>query len=382
LAVSRLPSAGSGWAAADLPGDSDAVCRSVYEAALQPELWPPLLERLARRLGAGVVAFTWTDRIGTVHFAYASQPGSMGLFAGRPQDFVTKVLARLVSLRRSSDSPLRQGAASAIDVRRIIGENVVVDEASSAVLSAYRSRLQPPFSRRHRAFLAWLSPHLRQAARIMRRLGDATEEGRIALAVVERLDHGVFVVGSAGRVVHVNAAGLALCGDGLATCGGRLAARSADDDVRLQRAIAEATAAGEGRAGRWDCPLRVSRASGEAAYEVTVGPLGEGVVPGAGGARRPMAVVFVTDPSHEMHARTAELARVFGLTPAEVAVVLVIARGQGLGAVERELRISRNTAKTHLQRAFQKTETRRQAQLARLVERMAYRRPDAFESSS
>jgi hypothetical protein len=34
-----------------------------------------------------------------------------------------------------------------------------------------------------------------------------------------------------------------------------------------------------------------------------------------------------------------------------------------------------------LQRAFEKTETRRQAQLARLVERIAFRRPGISEHS-
>ena len=46
---------------------------------------------------------------------------------------------------------------------------------------------------------------------------------------------------------------------------------------------------------------------------------------------------------------------------------MVIARGGGLQVVVDELKISLATARTHLQHVFEKTETRRQAELVRIL---------------
>ncbi|WP_246687297.1 LuxR C-terminal-related transcriptional regulator [Mesorhizobium sp. B2-5-9] len=44
-----------------------------------------------------------------------------------------------------------------------------------------------------------------------------------------------------------------------------------------------------------------------------------------------------------------------------------VARGEGLQAVADEVGISLTTVRTHLQHVFEKTETRRQAELVRLI---------------
>ncbi|MBZ9905308.1 LuxR C-terminal-related transcriptional regulator [Mesorhizobium sp. BR115XR7A] len=63
----------------------------------------------------------------------------------------------------------------------------------------------------------------------------------------------------------------------------------------------------------------------------------------------------------------AQLRDLYGLTPAEAAVATAITRGEGLQAVADELGISLTRARTHLQHVFEKTETRRQAELVRLI---------------
>jgi len=82
---------------------------------------------------------------------------------------------------------------------------------------------------------------------------------------------------------------------------------------------------------------------------------------------RPAAIVFVADPDGEPRAAQDQLRKLYRLTPAEAAVAMAIARGEGLQAVADELGISLTTARTHLQHVFEKTETRRQAELGRLI---------------
>ena len=82
---------------------------------------------------------------------------------------------------------------------------------------------------------------------------------------------------------------------------------------------------------------------------------------------RPAAIVFVADPDSAPRTAPDQLRNLYRLTPAEAAVAIAIARGGGLQAVADELGISLTTARTHLQHVFEKTETRRQAELGRLI---------------
>ncbi|TIM67780.1 MAG: hypothetical protein E5Y52_10680 [Mesorhizobium sp.] len=81
---------------------------------------------------------------------------------------------------------------------------------------------------------------------------------------------------------------------------------------------------------------------------------------------RPAAIVFVADPDSAPRTMQGQLRTLYRLTPAEAAVAITIARGEGLQAVADELGISLTTARTHLQHVFEKTETR-QAGLVRLI---------------
>jgi DNA-binding CsgD family transcriptional regulator len=61
------------------------------------------------------------------------------------------------------------------------------------------------------------------------------------------------------------------------------------------------------------------------------------------------------------------LQELFGLTAAEAVFAAEISRGDGMQAVAERLSIAPTTARTHLTRIFEKTGTRRQAELVRLL---------------
>lgn len=79
------------------------------------------------------------------------------------------------------------------------------------------------------------------------------------------------------------------------------------------------------------------------------------------------SIVFVTDPERTSAVPSRLLQSAYGLTPMEAAVAIEITRGDGLQSVAEKLGIGASTARTHLQHAFEKTGTRRQAQLAWLI---------------
>lgn len=81
---------------------------------------------------------------------------------------------------------------------------------------------------------------------------------------------------------------------------------------------------------------------------------------------RAHAIVFVTDTAETRKIQIGDVAGL-GLTRAEGAVAVEFANGHSLKACAKRLEISLTTAKTHLQRIFQKTGVCRQAELMRLI---------------
>ena len=82
---------------------------------------------------------------------------------------------------------------------------------------------------------------------------------------------------------------------------------------------------------------------------------------------RPRTILFITDPEATVDLRRRQLGEDFGLTPAEAAVAVEVLEADGLQAAAGRLGISLATARTHLAHVFDKTGTRRQAQLVRLL---------------
>ena len=75
------------------------------------------------------------------------------------------------------------------------------------------------------------------------------------------------------------------------------------------------------------------------------------------------ALVLIIDPEHETEPITAVLRQLYGFTNTESEIALRLAHGADLRRISDELSISLTTVRTHLQHAFDKTNTHRQAEL-------------------
>ena len=82
---------------------------------------------------------------------------------------------------------------------------------------------------------------------------------------------------------------------------------------------------------------------------------------------RPRAILFITDPEEAVLVRRQSLRQDFGLTPAEAGFTREVLKADGLQAAADRLGISLTTARTHLAHVFDKTGTRRQVELVRLI---------------
>ena len=61
------------------------------------------------------------------------------------------------------------------------------------------------------------------------------------------------------------------------------------------------------------------------------------------------------------------ITRLFGLTPTEASLAMLLANGLTLDEASDELGVSRNTARTHLRAVFSKTGVSRQTGLVSLI---------------
>ncbi len=78
-------------------------------------------------------------------------------------------------------------------------------------------------------------------------------------------------------------------------------------------------------------------------------------------------IVVSFDDGHRTDQRLAAAAVIYGLSPGQLRLAKLVVDGHDLVEAARELGISVNTARTHLQRIFDKTEVRSQPALVRVL---------------
>lgn len=214
--------------------------------------------------------------------------------------------------------------------------------------------------------ISGLVSHLQQALRTQDKLAALAEcTGELADAL-EVVRHGVVVVAGEHLVTNLNSAAerILRAEDGLAIRSGRIAATTAHADQELHCAVQDALVA-ERLTVRTGRSLTCVRPSGKRPYIIHVQP----PFPRNGDEprRQPMALLLIIDPEDEPEPDTALLRRLYGLTNAEADVAIRVMHGADPREIAQGLSISVPTVRTHLQHAFDKTDTHRQAELVRLL---------------
>ena len=127
-----------------------------------------------------------------------------------------------------------------------LGAVLEVRDGTVAATSFLRGARAGPFADRELAWMQGFVPHLARAVDIRRRLDEADLRYQAALDCLARLDHGVLLFLSDGRVGFANQAAEALLapGDGLTCRGGRLVAALPEENARLERLIGAASTRG------------------------------------------------------------------------------------------------------------------------------------------
>jgi DNA-binding CsgD family transcriptional regulator len=362
----------------------------IYEAAVYPDRWRDFLVELSEAFGgaAGLLALQLPGSPRPVHYYLVhlreelhpilERHYARGTPWGQLHDapcfrkrFVraSEVLSKLFSdeERKRSDFYAEwmepEGLAPEGPVAHHFGEE---DGLPVAAVALYRRVGGRRFTDDDLRLGDLLVPHLARAFRLHRRFGGA-QHGRLAMAeVMNRLALGVMLVDRERRPIVSNrtADRLVALNDGLLLSADRLRAANPRDDAVLQRLLGDAIAGAHDRS-HTDRVMAISRPSGKRAFPVLIAPLLEGE-PGDA-AENAVASVLFGDPDARQAINPQVLQTFYDLTPAEAALVGLLAEGVSLEEAAKRRGVAINTVRSQLKNVFAKTDTNRQGELIRLV---------------
>lgn len=210
-----------------------------------------------------------------------------------------------------------------------------------------------------------IAPHLQRAVELNIRLARAELNHSASLATLDQLDDGIIFVDMDAKVHFVNKPAEQYFADrDLCQVEGRLHTTFSNETAMLHAFIGKCCSSGiHHRSG--DLFL-ARRAPGKSPLRLVITALTtKNSIPLM--SFKPMAAIVITDPDKVKMLTLLKLRDKFGLTPAEASFAAEIVKGDGIQAAANRLSVSRATARTHLSRIFDKTGTRRQAELVGML---------------
>ena len=211
-----------------------------------------------------------------------------------------------------------------------------------------------------------LTPHFCRAMTISDILNLHMVRAGAIVAALDGLATGVFLLDGEGRLLHMNGAGghIIKSGSVLTVRNQRLTAVDPGSQEALTRALAELDGASSG--GDPSIALKAVN-SDQKGMIATLLPMGYAR---AGLAHLHSAArwaVFVQNPLLATPFPGEAFGRLYGLTPAELRVVMALAPGLSSEEAAAFLGLALPTVRSHLQRIFAKTGTSRQSDLMKLL---------------
>jgi DNA-binding CsgD family transcriptional regulator len=360
--------------------DFSALLKSLYGGPLEEPPWEEFLDALCVRLRGMAVTLILEPPAseGPGYILNATGRLNAGWRTYREQFFASDPFVNLPEGRPVTISEyLPQGEFQASDfnqlflkptgVRFILGADIRTDSKMLARLRISRHESAVDFGEIERDICMLLLPHLRQSVEIFARLSRIASERTLYAGTLNQMAVGTIILDGHGRILDKDRIADALLkqADGVAAINGMLSLDDRKASQRLHdtiRKIAESERRGERPLVE---AIRVERRSGKRDFGLIVKPAPQPRY--LDGQHITDIVVFISDPDRHTTMAPAALSKLFGLTPAEAALAVLLGDGLTLDEAAHELSIARNTARAHLRAIFAKTGVSRQTMLVRLI---------------
>lgn len=360
------------------------VIQAFYDAALDESLWREALENLCDVTGSQAASFWVLDgsaepRLPTficINFDSSSireylehtaaiDPTVQYLVSHPREPIVHDGL--VISEREKDKHPYYDWHNRHIDTRfRMVGQVRMAPRVQAGV-ALHRTRKAGRYETRDISRFSVLHRHLERALAIGFRLSTL---GAIQHAAAERFDQSaaaLFFLDEHKRIVFANRAAQELSSgnDGIRLRDEAIFLARKQDDDKFQELVGQAISPIVSAASSHAGTMRLVRPSGKRPYGVHVSSI-SGNYPLLSGLR-PAVCVVITDPDRKKPILNHRLQAAFGLTAAEARLASQLAAGEDLRSAAEKLEITYGTARSRLAQIFQKTDTRRQGELIRLV---------------
>lgn len=363
------------------------LIQQIYAAAYDPAKWVDVMERLSDAVGglrgcltridmsdgSGVDAIlmrsdpAWVD-------AYAQHFGAINVF--KTSDNPADLRAPVKPVQTDEDCLARDDYAASEyyndfmrpqDVDRSLFIRLGLSGTVASTINIGR-RTGEVFDQADLDFAARMQPHLVRAYEISRQIARPLGVIHTLAEALQHSPHALFLVEADCSLTYANrvAEKLLARDRGLIVIRGRLTPRHSDAARRFEAMIGQASRREGARLG---ATLSVPREGSRLPLAVRTAPL-----PLEDGpiflASAPV-LVSVTDLEADVATPTHELKDLFGLTAAEVKLAAAVFEGLSLPEAAEKFGISINTVRFQLARIFDKTGVSRQAELVKLMMRLA-----------
>jgi len=357
---------------------------AIYDAALDPALWPGVLAESARFVGglsAGLFFVDANSKSGNIYYDGGGiDPHYQQLYLDtyiKLDPFMTgHVLAEIGEPVAADEimppvevveTRFYKEWVRPQQLRDFVTAVLEKSATSAAFFGVHRHQRHGPADDEMRRRMRLIIPHIRRAALIGRVIDLKRTEAATLVDLLDGISAGMFLVTASGRIVHTNASGHAMLAQRslLRADGGRLTADDADADRALGEVFAMADG-GDAAVGLKGIAVPLTARDG-GRHVAHVLPLTSGARRRAGAAYAAVAAVFVQKAPLDTPSPHEVIGKHYRLTPTELRVLFAIVQVGGVPEAAEALGIAESTVKTHLRRLFDKTGTDRQADLVKLV---------------
>ncbi len=361
----------------------------IYDAALAPDRWTQFLEDLANVIDGHCanIAFnnpTFTDPNLSVavrfdpealrkyrqHYSLLDPWAIAAVRRGLLRTGVVGFGRTLIDRQDLERTEFFNDFGRGFDISGGISAIIRADQAVITSLSLSERKGGSRFGRAEVQLLRRLMPHLQRAFQVHERLGAVAQDRAAAEGVIDKMPFGVILLDATARTVMINRAGHEILDrrDGLMLRGTLLTAATVQQNAELRRAIDQTLSICRGEVPELlGGALALRRPSLKRPLQVFVTPIGSTADGQTLSIAGPVAAVFVSDPESDATIPTTMLRTFYGLTPAETRLVSELLNHRSLKECAEILGISLNTARTQLKKLLEKTNTRRQSELLRLL---------------
>jgi DNA-binding CsgD family transcriptional regulator len=234
-----------------------------------------------------------------------------------------------------------------------------------ATISLYRNQSRSEFGPEDLNILQFLVPHLKRSFMMHSQFSELRSRTDVLETALDMLPTGVIFLGPNGEIVLMNRSATSTVAerDGLLSTREGLRAEQPPESSLLAKTILEAVSTANGIGLSTRGMVQISRRA-RPALQIVISPILNKAIDTS---KSIAAVAFITDPLQRERPAQDILRTLFGLTPAECRVALLLADGHSPREIAQTIGVSFETVRSQIKSIFSKTNVKRQGELIRLL---------------